>query len=386
MNRSASSPVPSILVALIALVLWGALSPASSAAPPPERTLSVDVVELVAGKETPGLAELMAEHDGIAYLFATPENRARFEMDPRAFEVADGGACGKMGALSGMGDARRYLVHDGRVWFFASDGCREGFRKEPSKCIERSDPKPVATAVQQQEGARTLDLLARWAGGTEALRRMSTYREQSAAERTSGNRKYAWSREAAARFPDRAMTREAWDDAWFSTIRSPKGAAMGSSRGFETIARARGEAFDRVLGRSPVMIVRAWVDASAGGTFPQGSILVADGGESTLEGRPVRFVDVWMLGAKSRLLVDAGSGQLLQQSFQGRDGGTRVGDVVRTFTADAVVDGVRLPTAWKVTVDGTAAPDASVAIDRFEVNPTLAEDLFALGGPTTPVR
>ena len=50
----------------------------SALATPPERTLSVDAVELVGGRETPGKADLVVMHEGFEYRFATPENKAAF--------------------------------------------------------------------------------------------------------------------------------------------------------------------------------------------------------------------------------------------------------------------------------------------------------------------
>jgi YHS domain-containing protein len=63
-------------------------------------------MELMDGRELPGKAELAIEHEGIEYRFATQENMDAFKKDPAKYEVFDGGACGAMGALSEMGDAR----------------------------------------------------------------------------------------------------------------------------------------------------------------------------------------------------------------------------------------------------------------------------------------
>lgn len=383
-RRRASSPLwiaaASIVVGAVAASAQET-KPTSCAAP--ERTLSVDVVDLVAGRESAGRPELAVEHEGVTYLFTSPENKARFEKEPRAFEVADGGACGRMGPLSGLGDARRYLVHEGRVWFFASDPCRDAFRKNPSAFIERADAKPHPTAEQRAAGAAAMDSLVGWAGGADALQRLSTIRLRSARERTSGPTTHAWTWETTIAFPDRATVREAWDDAWFSTTRTGDGAAMASARGAERIAASRAAAFDRVLGRSPVMIVRAWADAggtgrSAAGAPPSNGIVASGAGEGTIDGVPVRFVDVWMHGAASRFAIERSTGRPIRQSFRGREGGSRVAEVVRSFTAQATVDGITLPTAWKVTVDGKPVDDLAVSIDRFEVNPALGGDAFVV--------
>lgn len=352
----------------------------------PDRTLSLDAIELCGGREIPGSLDFLVNHDGISYLFSTEANRERFLKEPRAFEVVDGGACGRMGPLSGLGDARRHLVHEGRVYFFASEGCREAFRKDPTAFIERGDARPSGSAAAIKEGSRVMDLLEQWAGGAESWRRVNSIRLASARDRVSGKTTYSWTWETLVRFQDSVRVHEAWDASWFSTTRSPAGAAMASSRGVERIARSREQAFDRVIGRMPVMILRAWAaqrDRGAARASTSGDGITAiDAGVNTIDGTPVRLVDVWLLGATSRLAVDSG-GKLLRQSFHGREGGSRVGEVARHFTAWTTVDGVTVPTAWRVTIDGKRFDDLAVSIDRVEVNPVLADDIFLVPSAVT---
>lgn len=99
-----STHARSVLIA-VAVVLASPVASAQTEKPQascasPERTLSLDVIELSAGREVPGREQLAVLHDGVAYLFSTEANRDRFAKDPRAFEVADGGACGPAGGAA----------------------------------------------------------------------------------------------------------------------------------------------------------------------------------------------------------------------------------------------------------------------------------------------
>lgn len=352
------------------------IASATTVAAPPERTLTVDPVELIAGREVPGKGELTIEREGIEYRFATPENKAAFEKEPAKYEVADGGACGRMGPLSGLGDARRYAVHNGRIFFFASDGCREGFLKDPAAHIETADEKIFGSHEQVLQGRATLDKVVAWAGGAERLKTLTTFRATAARKEMQGDKEWSVTNETAIAFPCKYFQKEAWNEFWYSTASTADGGAMASSKGNERIADSRTRAFNRTMSRWPVVILKAYVDGAPLADCP-GLIVIGDG-EGTLGDTPVEFVKVWLNGAASRLTIDKTTGKLLQLAFHGRESSMRVADSVRTYTAYATVDGITLPTAYTVWFNGKDLPAAAARIDAFEVNPKLPDSMFEI--------
>lgn len=366
---------PHVATRVITIVVAVFLVAPSSAAPP-ERTLPVDPVELVAGREVPGKPELIIERDGFAYQFATPETKAAFEKDPTKYEVADGGACGRMGPLSGLGDARRYAVYEGHIFLFASDGCRAGFLKEPAKHIETEDEKIFGSNEQVERGRALLDKVVAWAGGAERLRSVKTLRTMATRKERHGETDYTVTNEAALAFPDRAFQRESWDDSWFATTCGPEGAAMASTHGEERVADCRARAFRRAMARWPIVILKAHADCATKVDCP-GLIVIADG-DGKIGETPVEFVKVWLNGAASRLAVETTTGRPMQLSYRGRDGTTLIGDSVRTFDAYASVDGITMPTAYSVSFNGKDLPAAAAKVDAFEINPALPENLFKI--------
>lgn len=343
---------------------------------PPERTLPVDPVELVAGREVPGKPELVIEREGFEYRFATPQNKAAFEKEPEKFEVADGGACGSMGPLSGLGDARRYAVHDGRIYFFASDGCRARFLKEPGACIETADEKPFGSNEQVLAGWGSLKKLIAWAGGDEKLKSVKSYHASSARTEKQGEKDWQVTDEFIIEFPNKYFHKQAWNESWFSTVSGPDGGAMASRRGQERIGAGRARAFDRWNMRSPIVLLKAAADGTPAADCP-GLIVIGDGA-GELDGVPVEFVKVWLNGAGSRLTIDPSTGKLLALSFRGRDNTLRVGESTRRFTAYETVDGLTLPTAYSVVLDGKEIPSAGGKIDTFEINGAVPPDTFRI--------
>lgn len=343
---------------------------------PPERTLPVDPVELVAGREVQGVAEHSVERDGIEYRFVTLENKAIFEKEPAKFEVYEGGACGRMGALAGMGDARRYAVHAGRIYFFASDGCRAGFLKDPNSYIEVEDEKVFGSNEQVERGRAAIDRLVTWAGGAERLRGVTSYRAAAARTEKHGKTEYNITNETAIVFPDQMMQKEAWNQSWFSTTVTSEGAAMATSKSNERIAASRAKVFKRTMSRWPIVILKAYVDGSPKADCP-GLIVIGDG-EGLLSDVPVEYVKIWLNGAAARLTIEKATGKLLQIAFRGRENTMKVAESVRTYTAWSTVDGVTLPIAYTITFDSNEQATLTSKIDQFEVNKALPADCFVI--------
>lgn len=362
--------VIAVLAGLNAIPVW---------ATPPERTFALDAVELLAGREAIGKADLMIVRDGIEYRFASAENKATFEKDPAKYEAVDGGACGRMGPLASLGDARRFAVHDGRIYFFASDGCRAGFLKEPSAFIEVEEEMPFGSNDQVLKGREVLDKVATWAGGVEKLREIESFRAHAARTENQGGKEWKVANEAVIVFPNSYYQREAWNDSWFSTLSCPDGGAMDSARsGKERIAPSRARAFNRVMAHQPLVLIKAHVDGAPQADCP-GLVVIADG-EGELDGVPVEFVRVWLNGSTSRLSVEKATGRLMALSFHGRDGTMKVGDSVHRFTSYATVEGITLPVAYTATFNGKELPSSAGRVDGFEINGKIPADLFRVDG------
>lgn len=96
-----------------------------------------DPVLLVDGEQRRGRRTLSAEHDGYEYLFTSEETRRRFLATPTDFAVQYEGACAFMAASGGAGprsgSPTRFAVHEGRIYLFASDGCRRSFLADPAR-------------------------------------------------------------------------------------------------------------------------------------------------------------------------------------------------------------------------------------------------------------
>lgn len=132
----------------------------------------LDPVELVAGREVAGQDNLSSKHLRYEYRFANAANKAKFDAEPLAFAVQNGGACGRMGELSGRGAVTRWTVVNGKIFLFASESCRDTFLKTKDKFVvaqlapsapsEDSDPSEAIEAWKRVRAAHDAGGLAKF--------------------------------------------------------------------------------------------------------------------------------------------------------------------------------------------------------------------------------
>ncbi len=358
------------LVALLALLTTGASAQAIA-----KKALKLDIVRLVEGEQIEARPDLFVEHDGIVYHFADESSLAAFRAEPTRYEVADGGACGSMGPLSGLGSPERFAVHEGRVYFFASDACKARFTSNPERCIETDNPLPSTDEPSTKRAIAAMDKAIQWAGGRDAIAGLDAVRLVDSRTETHSDQQWQVTKELAISFPDRYMKADQWNEKRYTTISTPKGGAMGRPEGIERIAESRRHAFERSMAREVLVLLHAYASADHEGESP--SLHIAGAGETEIDGQPVEGVALAMNGATSTLWIDGDSGQPIALDFVGRDGTASVGLIRRTYTRMATAAGITLPVAYTLSIDGKPL-DAAKDYTTFEPNPDLPEGTFAI--------
>lgn len=159
-----------------AFLLAGAFA---AAAPPPVALNGLDPVRLAQGEQVQGDSAHAVTHLAYTYHFSSPQTKRAFEADPPRHAIQLEGACARMGPDSGAGDASRWLVHDGRIYLFASDGCRKTFAANPEAFLARPDTRPAVTAAAVAAGWALWARAIEAAGGRQALAALKTWEEES---------------------------------------------------------------------------------------------------------------------------------------------------------------------------------------------------------------
>ena len=340
----------------------------TTASATPERTLPVDPVLLHLGKTVAGERSISVTYEGNTYIFANAGTRDQFNRDPARFAAQQGGACGRMGPLGGLGDARRYALQEGMLYFFASDECMKLFRAQPRRYMEPADELPAGTPEQQAAGLAALDRWIAWAGGKDAVKAAKVFTQVSTRRVLQGADSWDITETLEFAGPHTMRRMDAWqkvggtakDNYQYETLVTPDTAVITSSNGRTTpLVDARRTAFERLMNRQPYAIMRARFRPEAG-------LLALKTGEGTLGDARCDYIVTWFEGNATYLAIDKETGRLVQISHPGRVGDASVASLTMDAVAYAGPEALRLPTQWVVSCngekDGIKGPVASIKV------------------------
>ena len=331
----------------------------------------LDPIALASGVESSGLAELEVVHGRFTYRFADQANRDRFAAEPERWAVQWGGACGRMGPLSGLGSPDRWLVHDGRIWLFASDGCREGFLSAPERFAVTAQPLPQLDPERVARGIRWMERATRAHGGADAIAAAGSLhlgasktadgwtvaRELRLTSDAGLRRKSAWTKGDDAQ--------PTWDSVW--EIEAEAYVLEEGERFSITSPDLLGD-LRRVAHREP--LAHLWAQGSE-------DFLILDLGPGELAGSAVENVLVHHDDLSTTLHLDSESARIVGLSWTGRLDSGLTTRQVETFSDWREVSGVLIPMGHSVTIDGEPRPSSAVLwneVARERREPLARED------------
>ncbi len=331
-------------------------------------TVRVDAVALLEGRETEGDARFTARHGRYLYLFANSKNQEAFSNNPARYEIQLGGACARMGALSGVGRTNIYSVHDGKLFIFASTACRKTFRKDPSRVLEQPDEKPETTESSLKRSAELLAKILEAVGGAEKVDAVKTYSEATLSPTIYQGKNVETTRSQHFAFPDKVRDDQTWDDLRWSKIRNGESHWFVGSEG-ETRGMVANQpvVFEQSYGRNLLYILRA--------RNREDFVAVASG-EGLAGFKKVEFLTVHFGGTTSKLGVDPKSGRVLSISYRGWGPSGFLGEVERYFSDFQIVEGLTLPITVSGKFDGEIVPPWSKTFSTVAVNETFEDALF----------
>lgn len=331
----------------------------------PPKVFPVDPVALVGGQEQAGDPAYTIDRYGFRYTFVSAANRDAFAASPERYEVQFGGACAKMGPLSGDGSPSRYTVHDGRIFIFASDSCRATFLKNPAVRMDDPDPRPQPTEAQAAAGRAMLDRVIDAMGGAAKVDAVKTFTRTMSWEQASGNTTYKRRDVWSMALPDHVRIDDVWNKDVYGTVAGPRGGFFTGSY-VRALHPYRTGAILRLVRHTPLVIVRSrGLDG----------FVVMDAGPGRVGDTDTQQLVAWIDGSATTLHLDDG-GKVIAAEYRGRGKDQTVGTVLKRFTAWTTVDGVSLPTATQVWFNGERLEAAETNGWTWAINPALPADTF----------
>jgi len=321
----------------------------------------LDPLRLIVGVEAPGREDLTESRAGFLYRFESEASRAEFRRVPQRYEIQWEGACGKMGPASGAGSPDRWLVHDGRIFVFASDGCKRTFGANPAAHLERVETAPPYTKAQSTEARKLLDKAARYI--SPSLDNLGTLHIRW--ETDSEKKKYAHTHRAYwFRFPDEARHDDEYAEWGAESHRLTASAAAivtpSSSTPMTPSART---VIHRDLAVELIPLLRTR----------------SQPGFETWQQSPGR-IGIAFRGAIRTLDIDEATGEIRRISYRGRGPGGPFGEITETYSAWQSAGGLRLPHRVETTLNAKPWPARNLRMVKAEVNNTLDATVFQAGG------
>lgn len=338
-------------------------------------TFTNDAVALIdRGEAIAGDARLSIIHEHYAYQFATPESRAAFLENPAKYEIQLGGACARMGALSGLGSTSIYRVHEGRLYIFASEQCRGTFERHPDRVLEKLSPDeaPTGTPEQAARGLELLDAAVEWLGGDEALNALGAVEYRTEEDVDSRGKSYRQI-DRTVIGPDGEMrTDYTWNEQYWMQLTSDEGSYfVDHATGARPMHPQQHAAMTRKAARQIPTVLRARNEP--------GFVAIASGRR---EDSPGETVLTHINGVTTELIIDADTGRLAGMRLEEWGPDHLLGTVERRFTSYDKLNGFKLPATWESWVDGVHAE----ALDRSTPTPARVLGELPLGYFTSGTR
>lgn len=332
----------------------------------------LDPIELAKGKEVAGQEKFTAVHGRYLYWFASKDNQATFAKDPNRHAIQMAGACARMGPLSGAGNPGRFFVFDSRIYLFASDICRDNFKKNPLLHIDLPDAAPTGGPKERKQAQRLIDLALKGFGGADKVDAIKNLQTTLPRSYGAGKDKVDGTLTTTLAFPNLLRQDESWGK-WTGSHALSGGKSFQRSgddeRPLEEVER---EYLTRECFRHPLALLRA---------RKQADFVAVATGKGKLGEREVDLLKIGVGGATSTLSIDPQTGQVRAIAYRGRPGMGPIGAMERTYSDFKSIDGVVLPHAVRTTWEGKLLPTYSGGYSAVRISVDLDVRFFGASPP-----
>lgn len=326
----------------------------------------LDPVLLVQGQEVAGKDEVVTLHKGFLYRFSTAANKTAFEAEPWKWEIQYDGACARMGPASGLGDPSRWIVHEGKIYIFASDQCKAGFAADPKAHVEPLYMAPSLDTKQRQEGDKVMLKAIKAHGGEAKLAAVASFEVETVADPEKEGAQPVTYRILFAK-PDK-LRREATYSGWgtLTDVVSKTEAFSVDPKAMHPMRESQREAVKRSLQLHPLAVLVA---------RERPDFLSWPDGKGEIGGKPVDYLGIYFDGVLARVAIDRKSNRIAAMSYKARANGPVV-DVERVFSDYKDVDGITLPFRADATAAGKPWPGGNRTVKAIRINPSIPETQF----------
>jgi hypothetical protein len=273
-----------------------------------------------------------------------------------------------MGPLSGSGDPQRWHVHRERIYIFASDQCREGFKKRADAFLPVEEKASTAAAAVTA-GEALLGRAAKAHGGAERIKAWRSYRHDRAATKGKASEQWRWWLQLPATVRldhDYTQDGKTWR---YAQIVSPAANLFVTEGMISAMQPPASREVHRNLSREPLLALRLALDGNAVAT-------AASASQREVAGIAVDELAICSDGSTTVFGIDR-DGRVRTARFRGRGPGLWFGDVVLVFDDYQTAGGLQVPGTIRATFEGKDAPELAERRERIEIDGVFDPALFA---------
>ena len=366
-------------LALVVLIFSALTSPASAQTQKPEiPLLGLDPVLLIQGKEVQGDLNISTIRGPYKYLFASAENKARFEQSPERYEIQLEGACGREGAPNRVREPEIYSVHKDRIYVFHSFECQKAFATAPERFLETTPPKINASPESVKKGSLLMEKAAADMGGAALIDSLTTYQESGTSAEMMGGPDGMKARDirytTTIVFPGHIRKEQTTSfGSQIFVVVPGDGFVLAQNRVFSMMPATRANR-EKEIKLKFLSILRARSNTGFKAVAVEPKAL----GATTLEQLVVEFD-----GLTLTLGVEPASGRLVRLAYRGRGPNYDFGEIVQTYSDFRTVGGVTLPFKISGTFNGQPEPTQSWVVESIKINEKFEPAMFERPKPPT---
>ena len=326
----------SIVLAVVATVGWAQ-----------ETDFELDVVRLLdSGAQVKGTANLVSSFQGITYHFADPQSRQLFESNPTRYAAMMDGGCARMGSLSGRGRPDLFLVHEGRLFLFASEACRTTFQKNPDRFLERDDQIPEFTDEAMKRGRALLHDAVTTMGGAQRIDAIRTFEKSFSRKFESGGIEYDHQYRFLTDFQGRVREKNVYNSAAYVRVLNGEDSFFQDRDQVRKMYPTGQREMQRLANRDLLTLLKS---------REQPDFVAAVNEAET--GQSIALV-VALNGTVAKLWLEPTTRLPMAVEYRGRGPSAAFGKIRVDFDQYRHVDGVLLPHVTRQSFDGQPWPDS----------------------------
>jgi YHS domain-containing protein len=317
---------------------------------PPVGVFTEDVVERIqSGRRTTGLMAHRTVHGSWEYRFTSAKNLRVFRANPARYAVQLGGACGRMGELSGVGRPELSSVVNDRLYIFASPGCQRAFVKAPMRFLEQDEW--LSQGLGDPRAMTLRERILAWAGGRAPWQHPAPFTVRTDDPITLSDTAYVHRTTHAFGTHESYFALDQWNDTTFAhQLRASSGEFLRNGK------------VERVADASQIRAILRERDRS----YWHALHVMADP-EALIAAGPTRdSLRIQMKGHIVTVVADEATGAVKALAYVGRWGGSAIADVRVEYGAFTEWNERKLPTSWTVSVNGKPVPEARVANAEYQ--------------------